>query len=168
MKYKNLINLGKISKPHGLNGYFYFKLHHSLEIGATLLVGTDGGTLKEAELLQTKQQGKRTLIKLSIAEDRTALEPYLGLFLWADEASKVEEPKNELDQYKNLEVLDSEGSPLGICLDFYDCGAGPVIVLENDKNLRLEMPFNDAYFTKSATLTANFPKAFFDEFWQKI
>ena len=163
---QNLINLGRISKPHGLGGYFFFKVPSSLKPKDFLYVGKTPQKLKKAQVEDIKLHQKRTLLKLSIAHDRTSLEPYLGSHLWLESQEKPED--DGLSSYKGQKVFDQEGEELGTCADFYDVGAGPIICIVNDAGKTLELPFQETYFEKSDKLKAKFSKAFFDELWQEL
>lgn len=164
-------NLGKVSKAHGLLGFFFFKLPGNLKKGAKLYLGQTEDKLTQVTLESVKLHKKRTLIKLSCAHDRTALEAFLGHSLWSEEegtAQETESSNPEFEAYLKQNVLDSEGLSLGTCTGFYDCGAGPVIVIQGKGDLCLELPFNETYFKDQATLETQFPKNFFEELWQKV
>ena len=166
MNQTNLINLGRISKPHGLGGYFFFKIPGSVKLNDQLYVGKTSQKLKKALVEDIKTHQKRTLLKLSIAHDRTSLEPFLGSFLWLENQGEAQ--KDESPSHKGQKVHDKEGEELGICTDFYDVGAGPIICIKNEAGLTLELPFHETYFEKSDKLKAKFSKAFFDELWQEL
>lgn len=166
MNQSNLINLGRISKPHGLGGYFFFKIPSSVKPHDYLYVGKTPQKLKKVLVEDIKAHQKRTLLKLSIAHDRTSLEPFLGSFLWLENQDEVQ--KDEATSQKGQKVYDKEGEELGLCENFYDVGAGPIICIKNKAGLTLELPFHETYFEKSDKLKAKFSKAFFDELWQEL
>lgn len=166
---KKLNNLGRVSKPHGLQGYFYFKVPSSLQAGHKVFLGQTPENTKEVVIKDVKIHGKRTLLKLSIAKDRTELEKHVGSFLWLPEQKKkTSDTADEQSSHIGKEVSDSEGLQIGLCVDFYDYGAGTIIVIENPLGMTLDIPFNETYFKKPGTLITNFPKTFFDDLWQKI
>ncbi len=161
---KNLNKLGKVTKPHGLEGFFYFKLKDSLKEGETLFIGKNEHETTPAIIQSLKLHKGKTLVKLSAALDRTALEPYVGSYLWEEVLEGKGLPEEE---FKGKMAKTSDDLELGICQGSYNCGAGDVIVLEREDGFLLELPFNDTYFEKKAILLTKFPKSFFEELWQK-
>lgn len=163
-KLKKLNKLGKVTKPHGLEGFFYFKLKDSCKEGDILFVGKDEHTPTPAVVKSLKIHKGKTLVKLSLALDRTALEPYLGSCLWEEVLDIEGLPEEEC---KGKIVKTSDDLELGICQGSYNCGAGDVIVIQREDGFLLELPFNNTYFEKKAIILTKFPKSFFAELWQK-
>lgn len=163
--HKNLSKIGTIGKAHGLQGYFYMKTALNLEVGETLLLGKTTQHPTEVTLEGLKSHQGKTLLKISVAHDRTELEKYIGSDLWTEREEVQEEDSSDLKQ----KVYDLDGEVLGECQGFYNHGAGDVIIIENKLKMTLEIPFNEVYFKDqdSNQLKTNFPTAFFAELWQK-
>ena len=139
-----LINIGKISKPHGLQGFFYLKPLIDLNIDDCLFVGHSSHKTQKVTIKDIKEHKGKTIIQLSEFPDRTALEKNLGQTLWAYEVEE-EEDENSSPLLEE-KVYDINKKDLGVVSGFYNCGAGDIIIITNTKGLSLELPFNSVYF----------------------
>ena len=159
---KELIKLGKIGKPHGLQGFFYLKAPITLFSGDTLFLGTSEKKSQKVTIKSLKEHKGKQIIQLSEFHDRTELEKHRGETLWA--FPKAEE--DPLQKFMNQEVCDINSKNFGIVSDFYNCGAGNIIIIRNDKGKSLELPFNEIYFNQEIPLCLLSCHSNFNDFWQ--
>ena len=164
--HKELIKIGKISRPHGLQGFFYLKSPIQLNVQDQLFMGHAPEKTKAVIISAIKEHKGKTLIQFAEFHDRTALEAHLGKTLWAFEP----EPEG-LELFIREEVLDLKGKKIGTVEGFYDNGAGDVIMIANGEGMILELPFNEVYFNlddePDAPLVLQQDPGNFTDFWQK-
>lgn len=157
-----LIQIATVGKPHGLQGFFYCKTSYPLEESTTLFLGK---SQKVVSVKAVKDHKGKTIVQLAEFHDRTALEPFVGMELWAPETEKT-----GLDLFIDKPVYDLQGQVLGTISEFYNCGAGDVIVIANDQGQTLELPYNSVYFNvetaEKEPLTLKECPSKFADLWQ--
>lgn len=162
---QNLIKIGIIGKVYGLKGFFYFKSEFEIMASDELYLGNSAKKTQKVSVEEVKIHKGRTIVKLAEFPDRTALEKHLGQTLWAFEG----ESDDPLDSLIGKKVWDINKKEFGKVSGFYECGAGDIIIITNEKNLNLELPFNSVYFEEeegSEYLTLLSCHSNYEDLWQ--
>ena len=137
--------VGRIGKPHGLNGEFFVfpETDHPLQRFAVGARVTAGG--RETLVVSSRMTEDRLIVGLAVATGRPGAERLRGAILSIPEEDRRELEDDEWwpDQLVGLEVLDHEGERRGVVAAIIEGGAQDRLVVETDHG-RYEVPFVEA------------------------
>jgi 16S rRNA processing protein RimM len=136
--------LGRLGRPHGLKGALCVD-GRDAPIPPSykkLFVGHDAAQAVATQLVASRVQGDQVLVTLSLAADRTAIEPYRGQWLWVERRLVVDEKVGGLlwGDLKNVVVEGADGVPLGRVLHVYNAGASDVLAIASESGARYDVP----------------------------
>ena len=153
---KDLIELGKSLKPHGIKGAFQFILHNpqdsalkdKLKIILYPLSESSSISIEgEEHEIRSIHFGNKTICYLKGIDDRNLTEQMLpfNFYINSEDLPKLDEDEFYLKDLIGLDVLNSEGQKIGTVVRLYDNGAQPVLKI-NLENESIELPFVEVFF----------------------
>ncbi len=172
---RDWIKLGTIGKAHGLRGAFFISGRDTPipKSYKTLRVGTSPEDSRACDILETRMQGDRPVLILSIASDRTAIETMTGQALWVERQSvTIDETKEYLwHDLIGRQVLDDAGTTLGVVETLYNTGATDVLTVLGPRGKRVDIPLVGTYLAMdfgrdTGPLSLRVPASTFDEMWE--
>ncbi|MFY9590207.1 ribosome maturation factor RimM [Rickettsia endosymbiont of Halotydeus destructor] len=145
---QNLILVGVITSPHGIQGNVIIKsfTNPKVKITAMQLTNESG---KDTNIKLINQNSQGNLIckfnKISNREDAANLKGY-KLFCLREEFLPLEEDEFYITDLQNLPVLDQLLNPIGKVKNIFNFGAGDIIEIEfSDQKTEL-LPFTKIFF----------------------
>ena len=156
---KELVEMGKCLKPHGIRGGFKWALYNthesSLKDGAKVFLAPlseESQIKKDGEwfFIEKLKWGNHVIVYLQNVLDRTqaeALIPYRIMLPRKEFSEILQENEFYLTDILGLKAIDSTSKQsLGKVVDFYESGAQVVLVLEKKDQTKLELPFVNNFF----------------------
>lgn len=169
------IKIGIIGKAHGLRGAFFVSARET-PIPAdykTVLIGRHESDAREYDILESRMQSGRPLLRASIAADRTVADTLTGLSLWVRRAQiRVDHSREYLwSDLLNRPVVDSDNAAIGVSIDLYNTGATDVLTIRRADGKTCDIPVVGTYFVMDfapgqTPLRLTVPASTFDDTWQ--
>jgi 16S rRNA processing protein RimM len=156
MSSPELLEVGRIGKPHGVRGDLYVDLvtdrSERLDPGARLWVRGD-----RIEVERSKPQGARFLVHFRGVDDRTAAERLVSATLHAE---PLDDP-DELWVHRLIgaEVVEADGTPRGRCVAVVANPASDLLELESGALVPVVFVVGQV----EGTITIDPPDGLFDE-----
>lgn len=180
--------IAKVGRPHGLRGAFFVSGRDDLVPLAygDVFIGRSPGDARLAKIESSIWQSGRPVLKCSLAVDRTQAEAltHLTVFVDGSKLRKFAGPKGifwrDLD---GAQVVDSEGSLLGIVQQVYNTGASDIIEVvtqgsgdASTPRRSLDIPLIEDYADLGQALESKprtvfrlkVPASFFEDLWQEL
>jgi 16S rRNA processing protein RimM len=137
-KSETSIKVGFVSKPHGLQGFLKTTSltdfpEKRFRVGATLDILYKSGSVSSCEIVGCKAQGVDFLIRFEGIESLEAAEAFRGAYLCVDSSQREALEAGDFypDQLINLDLLASDGRPLGKILKVQILPGNPVLVVRS-------------------------------------
>lgn len=136
--------VGKTTKPHGLQGEikiycFSGQPENFLEYKELTLCDLEGNLSGPVAVTKSRVQGKAAVVKFASIADRTAAESIEGyeVLLLKEHLPQTKAGEYYWHQYQGKELVDKEGSSIGIVKELFSSGAQDILVVstENDEVL---------------------------------
>jgi len=133
-----------------------------------------GKTLATAALCKVKglkQQGPRSIIRVSTSQSRNSAESISGFQIFVEKSCvPIDDDEFLWDDLSGMALVDSDGTEVGVIESVENLGASDFVVVVSEKNGTLEIPVVATYFDMTfATdpLQLIVPLATFDGLWSK-
>lgn len=173
-----LIVLGKVGKPHGLQGAFFVAGRDEPVplVYRDIKIGTTPQTARPARLTESRMQAGRPLVRCSAAANRDEAEALTGLWLYVERQRAQTAARGVWlwAELAGVELYGSDGQGIGRIDHVYNTGASDVVHVRDGSGRSLDLPLIDDYFDLGASATVlatkrldlKVPKATFDELWE--
>ncbi len=155
-----------MGKPHGLKGFFFLAKPVALD-PTTILELCVGQALSSAHVTRLAQASYspkgHLMLKLTTAEDRTAVEKIQGMSLWATLSLP------ELLGPIGKPVIDVDGKIVGQAIDRQNYGASDIISIKSAKEKCVDLPlvanFFDLNSLEKESIQMLVSSEVFEDFW---
>ncbi|HTM44984.1 MAG TPA: ribosome maturation factor RimM [Polyangiaceae bacterium] len=140
----NLLEVGRILKPHGLKGEVRVQLHwvgsEALNHVSEVLLRKEGREI-QARIASVRDGGKGVLLSLNEVADRTAAEAICGASVWVDRAQlpKLKPGEYYLADLIGAQVVAPDGA-LGKVVDLSFYPSMDCLIIETLTGARVEQP----------------------------
>jgi 16S rRNA processing protein RimM len=146
--------VGHISKPHGTRGeLFVWPLSDRpgtlFDAGESLLIGDADGTIPasfETIAIERSRPFKRGfLVKLEGRDDRSAVEPLAGQYIWAPVSglSPLEEGEVFYHELLGAEVVTREGEAVGVVREVFETEPAHLLEVRGADGKTRLIPFSE-------------------------
>ncbi len=140
------LRLGRISKPHGLQGALHFQMFrtrpqraHDLKprkVKVDVELEWPTGETKRHKLVSVKWQGPaQAVLRFAEVADRTQAEALIGAYLDVDPNRAHDALVDEVDRALGAEVVDINRGSLGRVVALRDNGAQALLVVDAEQEL---------------------------------
>lgn len=136
--------VGKITKPQGLRGEvkiycFSGQPENFLEYKELTLCDLNGKLTDSIQVTKSRVQGKAAVVKFVSIADRTTAENFEGyeVLLLKEHLPQAEPDEYYWHQYEGKQLIDQDGSVIGIVKELFYGGAQDILVVDtgNDEVL---------------------------------
>lgn len=171
-----LLVLGKVGKPHGLQGAFFVAGRDEQVPLAyrDIKIGVSPQTARPARLLESRMQAGRPLVRCSAATDRDSAQALTGQWIYVERGKALASARGTWiwGELVGVELKSLDGVQLGTIEHVYNTGASDIVQVRDTLGRRLDLPLVADYFDFAASLTERrltlkVPKATFDDLWEK-
>lgn len=137
--------VGKVTRAQGLKGelrvvLFPGQTEDFCDYSRVALVATDGRMTTMLDLVKTRRQGNKIILKLATIDtkDEADLTVGMGILLLREDMAGKSGQKKELQQFKGriVRIVDS-GKIIGTVTAFFHNGAHEILVVQNDREEHL-------------------------------
>jgi len=146
--------VGHVTKPHGTRGEVFVwpltdRPDDVFEPGRRLLLGdADGGLDEDPKSLtieRTRPFKRGLLVKLESLEDREAVEPLAGCYVWlaVDELGELEEGELFYHQLLGAEVVTAAGDRVGTVREVYETEPAHLLEVRSPDGRTHLIPFSE-------------------------
>lgn len=157
--------VGKTTKPHGLRGEikiycFSGQPENFLEYKELTLLDHKNRLIGPVEVTKSRVQGKTAVVSFATIADRTAAEQIegFGVLLLKEQLPQAGPGEYYWHQYQGKQLVDSDGTSIGIVKELFNSGAQDILVVDTDKEEVL-VPVIDEFIIEETgdTLVVNLP-----------
>ena len=131
--------VGKTTKPHGLRGEikiycFSGQPENFLEYKELTLCDLKGNLSSPIVVTKSRVQGKAAVVKFASIADRTAAESIEGyeVLLLKEHLPQAKPGEYYWHQYQGKELIDKDGSSIGIVKELFSSGAQDILVVATE------------------------------------
>ena len=150
--YKNFLKIGKITKVHGLKGECFVSFLSS-GVDSLILKGQDVQIKKDSELVlssvvqMVRAHKKGVIVQLEEIKNKKEAELLKEASFWVPMRlfSSVKGENIYLCEVLHFEVCDKERGILGKVSAFSENGAQDLLLVQNENNSIIEIPFIDVF-----------------------
>jgi len=162
--------VGKITKPQGLRGEvkiycFSGQPENFLEYKELTLCDLKGELSDPTTVTKSRVQGKAAVVKFANIADRTAAESIEGyeVFLLKEHLPRAKPGEYYWHQYQDKELIDKDGSSIGIVKELFSTGAQDILVVTTESGEVL-VPVIDEFIIDETddTLVVELPPGLLD------